>query len=341
MPAFGRGDLYIFYIAGDYFFEGPTYDNERVKIQDQAKRMYKSIRKQAGADKNNSYVIFFDPIGSCHLFGNKARIESFKKGKRIQSKRFCEIDMTSPENYRKLNQLIAGNFSREDYDKTMVYYYGEHISLRPANVYDLGNINNRFDMDLFVEGLSKLEEIEEVDHLVLHTCYNLNKNLIAKLHGNVSVKYLTGSMNSLPRAASNISALKGNEPLSTKIRKFSSDNNRGSHPFTFNQVNVKHLAPILEKIDRAFGKVYRRADYLDKLIDTRNFLLLNGPNEEVDLIDGVKLVLPESQEVLVNYDEFVRYSSRYLTNINELRKIYIEHLDVTTQFRLLNINLYL
>jgi hypothetical protein len=163
---------YIIFIAGDGSYVGPEKNADNsIDLKDQGELLYKEAVGRAKSDKNNSYVIYYDPRKR-----SDQQLEIYQQGARVY-RDFPDARYERRGLVRERDTTDIKEFSRAAYymnkytnkqNKKMFYYYGEHFGVESSSGYDYSHKRSVFNQDIFFKGLSFFGK---VDLLFMQTCY--------------------------------------------------------------------------------------------------------------------------------------------------------------------------
>jgi hypothetical protein len=163
---------YIIFIAGDGSYLGPekNIDNS-IELKDQGELLYKEAISRAKTDKNNSYVIYYDPRKR-----SDQQLEIFQKGNRIYrdfpDSRYERRGMIRERDTTDVKEFARTAYYAKKYtnraNKKMFYYYGEHFGVVSSFDYDYSHKKSSFNQNVFFKGLSYFGKL---DLLYMQTCY--------------------------------------------------------------------------------------------------------------------------------------------------------------------------
>lgn len=167
-----EGKNFIFFINGDWFYQGPVFEDEGVRLKDQANIIYRKMVERAKKDKKNNYAIFYDPMGKGGLLNrNWVKFRIYKSGKRMYGHglKDSEIDTSSMEFINLFAGTIKKNLGLLKKEDSLFYYYGEHFPAYGESQLDLSSPNGgSFGLSKF---LRMIEEVGEFHTVIFHTCY--------------------------------------------------------------------------------------------------------------------------------------------------------------------------
>lgn len=168
---------YVFWINGDFDYQGPVYGSDDViELEDQPDLIYDKLTELAQADLHNNYIIFFDPKGRGKFYNKKhVKIDVYQKGEQLYKAgwRFKEIDATRPGAFQVVAQegIKALGESWKESQK-MFFFYGEHFPIKGEVDYDYTSYAQGFGLEKFQKGLQQFTKlVGRMDLLVMQTCY--------------------------------------------------------------------------------------------------------------------------------------------------------------------------
>jgi len=174
-----NGKTFVFFINGDWHYNGPVFEERGIRLKDQAELIYKKILKRAKEDNKNNYVLFYDPLGKGNVFNrNWVKLKIYSKGKKTftYGLRKPEVDTSNVLLYKEIARTVRKELPDFSAEKSLFYYYGEHFPLIGKSKLDLsgGSI-----------GLSSIKSLMEVfgkfKLSIFHTCYLNNINILNEL----------------------------------------------------------------------------------------------------------------------------------------------------------------
>lgn len=302
---------YIFFINGDFDYLGPTRHegSSQITIQDQSRRVYKSIHKLATTDKTNNYVIFWDPRGKGQFFNSKyVRMKIYKRGEFVSSKiGLSEVNAGDKKVFETLREKIDEGLGIE-YARTkkMLYFYGEHFPLRGAVQYDLSHKSDGFGYLEFRKGLDILTKGTGGFELIfMHTCY---VNTLSFL--NTLTDYTKEFI--VPKKA----ILNGPLDLSTLTSEFMTTQGRVSgllnsnrrhsdyELINYNSFEINILSRHLEEVSYDMDLMGYNSNYF-----SMNF---NRDAKRIQQFAPSLIALPLTREVLVPITAFINLMDMYL-----------------------------
>lgn len=168
-----EGKTLIFFINGDWHYQGPVFEDEGIRIKDQANLIYRGLVQKAKEDTKNNYVLFYDPLGEGRLFNRKwVKLRVYKKGKKVFGLGLSkpEVETGSIEFYGEFKKIIEENLSPSKKEDRLFYYYGEHFPVKGEMTLDLSGNSSNGGMGLNKMS-SLLETLGPFDTTIFHTCY--------------------------------------------------------------------------------------------------------------------------------------------------------------------------
>lgn len=169
--AFGLKDkTIVVFINGDWFYQGPQIEEEGIRLKDQAKVLYNDFLSRAKADKENDYVLFYDPKGKGNFLNRKwVKFRIFKKGKSLYSHKLKDREVsTSSQAFRKMfSNIVKKNLGLMKEENSLFYYYGEHFPAHYKTKLDLSSSEGTSLGDIIL----LMDSIGRFHTSIFHTCY--------------------------------------------------------------------------------------------------------------------------------------------------------------------------
>ena len=169
--------IYLLFISGNFFYDGASFDTQGIgKVIDQSEKIFESAIHQAQNDTHNRYVIYYDSGET----GKSLRL--FDRSNEMHNKSSTNFDITDSRLHQQVAQLVMDTFGSEaKIAPKLLYFYGEHISIRPVPY--RRSSTSEFSLAKFLAELKNLRELGKFDVTVLHSCY---------MNTLLAMQYLTG-----------------------------------------------------------------------------------------------------------------------------------------------------
>lgn len=170
-----EGKTFVYFINGDWHYKGPVYQDNQIRLKDQANVIYREMVKAAKNDSKNNYVLFYDPIGRGRIFNkNWVKLRVYKKGKKVFGLGLSkpEINANSPVFHRELKDIIIKELGSLRKENSLFYYYGEHFPAYGEVTLDLGGSGSQEERGVGLQKILRLiETIGPFHTAIFHTCY--------------------------------------------------------------------------------------------------------------------------------------------------------------------------
>lgn len=304
-----EGKTFVYFINGDWHYQGPVYEEEGIRLKDQANVIYREMVKGAKKDKKNNYVLFYDPLGKGSIFNRKwVKLRVYKKGKKVfgLGLRKAEINANSPQLYHKLKQVMHDELGRIKKEDALLYYYGEHFPAKGVAFLDLGGEQNKKDRGISLSKVLKLVETVGPFHTVIfHTCYiNALDYLgpLLKIVDQVIVPY-----KAILNTHLNWASLK-QDNLKKFGRSFVKENSNEKYEWKVYGKDLLKLDHMISLLSDEIAQDYW-GEWLEKEMDS-DFLGLRQRGEDILFIST--MAEARKQEVYVPLYDYINLINQYL-----------------------------
>lgn len=319
---------YIFWINGDFDYQGPVYNgDDRIELKYQPRLIYEQVLEMAKEDRKNNYIIFFDPKGRGRFFNfNKRYVQMrvYEKSKRLYRSglSYRDIDATRVDTFETMAQ-VAWDHLGQSWKKSqkMLYFYGEHFPIEGLVDYDYTSYSEGFGLERFVPGLEEFTKRGgKLDLLIMQTCYVNSLTFLART-SHLTKSYLLpeNAILNTKMSLSELFEFQGQrEALSLQVLRDNEGHER--YPWLQYSKEVEHLALLMEKLKSEIDKTsFNRELIRDSLDEYEGFISQVSPES----------VLLESGEVLIPFYDYLSLLERYQVSgfdiLDEIDEILIKN----------------
>ena len=321
-----EGKTFIFFINGDWFYQGPVYEDESIRLRDQANLIYRQMVKVAKRDSDNNYVLFYDPLGKGSVINRKwVKLRVYKKGKKVfgLGLKKAEVNTGSLEFYSVFKKIISDNLGSLTQKQKVLYYYGEHFPAYGELTLDqTGSDSSEKGSIGLKKVLSLMNLIGPIDTAIFHTCYMNAIDYVGPLLGKARQVVL-------PSKAILNTHLNWAKALQTKNLDEMADK--------FIEINRLSSKYYFEKYGQEATKLSSLTELLNSNVSRKhwNSWLEQGRVTSFESLknrgDGVLFLTPlsemDSREVQVPFYDYINLINQYLLSDDILLNTIDSHLD--------------
>lgn len=321
-----EGKTLIYFLNGDWFYQGPVYEENSIKLKDQSEVIYRNLVKMAKNDKFNNHVIFYDPLGKGSLLNRKwVKLRIYKKGKKIfgLGLKRPEVDTGDVKFYSELKKIMKSNLGVAKAKDTLFYYYGEHFPAYGELPLDRTNIEVKSGGMIGLSKVLKLmDTIGAVDTAIFHTCYMNALDFMGPLLKRAR-QVLVPERAILNTSLNWEKSLKNNN-FDHFLLNFMKDNNKNpNYQFINYGQEARELFSLTEELNTNISKDHWNR-YLEGQRETE-FVSLQNRGKEVIFLDALGDGF--SQEVQLPYYDYINLVDQYLIRDNGNLDNIDDHLD--------------
>jgi hypothetical protein len=324
---------YIIFIAGDGSYLGPEKNiDDSIELKDQGELLYNEALLRARADKQNSYVIYYDPRKR-----RDQELQIFDKGARVY-RDFPDSRYKRRGMVRERDTTDVKEFGRTAYyakkhtnaaNKKLFYYYGEHFGEVASFGYDHSHKKSSFNQDVFFKGLSYFGKL---DLLYMQTCYVNTIEFLSKAK-DYTKTILTARLavpNQYLKLESLLSGAVDGIDLSNKLI---AENSKRSRKFDFIYYQMDEIFLGLLNL---LNQLVIPAEYKQVLTKRLSPKKIDGVDRYDDLAQAVSggdefffnpvFFMPDTKEVIVDLFDYLSVLSNFSMQDDQVEEIigYIE-----------------
>lgn len=317
---------FIFFINGDWFYQGPVYEDETIRLKDQANLIYRQMVKVAKKDSKNNYVLFYDPLGKGSIINRKwVKLRIYKKGKKVfgLGLKKPEVDTGSLKFYSDFKNIISDNLGSLSQKQKILYYYGEHFpAYGELSLDQTGSDSSGKGSIGLKKVLSLMSLIGPIDTAIFHTCYMNAIDYLGPLLDKARQVVLP-SKAILNTRLNWDSALKAKNLNDMADKLITSNHISSKYNFVKYGQEAKTLFSLTKLLDSSVSRKHWNS-WLDQERLT-SFESLRNRGEEVLFL--TPLSETDSREVQVPFYDYVNLINQYLLGDDILLNSIDTHLD--------------